>query len=231
MTASPPESALPVQIVWIPGMAADERLFSPIDIPAARHHHLRWRHIPGATTLRAYAETIVAEADWPTDLPMIYVGSSMGGMLAVELQAVAPADDLVLLSAPATRREFPALMKALGRIRAGALFSPSGILRARRISDTFMGFKNLEDRQWFYENLEAYGPEFVHFAVNAILDWDRTTPAAAYGQIIGAQDRLFRPSKMHQPIVVPGAGHFLTKEQPARLTELLLARWRERFQD
>lgn len=213
--------SLPVQLIWIPGMAADERLFAPLEIPAEKHIFVRWSHKPGVSSLRDYAEELACELDWDPHLPTVYIGSSMGGMLAVELHAVRPASDLILLSAPAARSEFPALMKSLGKVGLADWFSPQGLMRIKRISDAFMGFKNLEDRQWFYENLETYGPDFLHFAVQAILKWERTERPGQYFQVVGAQDQLFRYSKMQRPIVIPGSGHFLTKEQPGALNEVL----------
>lgn len=142
-------------------------------------------------------------------------------MLAVELNAIRPASDLILLSAPASRTEFPSLMKSLAKTGVADWFSPGGLMRVKRISDAFMGFKNLEDRQWFYENLETYGPDFLHFAVQAILNWNRNERPSQYLQVVGAKDQLFRHLKMRQPIVIPGSGHFLTKEQPEALNRVL----------
>lgn len=42
-------------LLLIPGMAADERLFAPIDLSFGQVHALRWRHIPGVHSLADYA--------------------------------------------------------------------------------------------------------------------------------------------------------------------------------
>ena len=222
-------------LLLIPGMAADERLFAPIDLSFGQVHALRWRHIPGVHSLADYAEATIDEVPWPVDgRPVWYIGSSMGGMLAREMHAQRPADELVLLSAPAARTEFPKRMKMLHTLRTGRWFSPAGMMRVNRLSDTFMGFREAQDRAWFYENLEAYGAAFLQFAVNAILDWPRRNRPEAYLQVVGDRDQLFRPHRMMSPVVVPGAGHFLTYEQPGRLSAVLAQRWQqfqERHQD
>lgn len=209
-------------LLLLPGMAADERLFAPIDLSFGETHALRWRHIAGVHSLAEYAEAVASEVPWPADgRPVWYVGSSMGGMLARELHAQRPADELVLLSAPASRLEFPRRMHVLRTLRTGRWFTPDGLMRVNRLSDSFMGFRNSEDRSWFYENLEAYGPEFLHFAVNAILDWPRRDRPERYLQVVGSEDRLFKAHRMVSPVVVPGAGHFMTLEQPERLSAVL----------
>jgi pimeloyl-ACP methyl ester carboxylesterase len=208
-------------LVLIPGMAADERLFEPLALPFGTPWPVRWRVVPGARTLRDYAEDLAAQLPTRAGQTTWYIGSSMGGMLACELHAIRPADELVLLSAPACRSEFSPTMRALGRLRTGRWFTPDGLMRINRLSDTFMGFKSQEDRSWFYANLETYGPDFLHFAVNAILSWDRRERPSRYLQIVGDRDRLFRHHRMHRPTVIPGSGHFLTLEQPDRLRALL----------
>jgi pimeloyl-ACP methyl ester carboxylesterase len=208
-------------LVLIPGMAADERLFEPLELSFGTPHPIRWRWIPGVRSLADYARILADELPDRQGREVVYIGSSMGGMLACELHALLPADKLVLLSAPASRVEFPRRMRALSRLRTGKWFTPSGLMRMNRLSDTFMGFKSQADRGWFYENLRTYGPDFLHFAVNAILSWDRRERPSRYLQIVGDRDRLFRHHRMHRPTVIPGSGHFLTLEQPDRLRALL----------
>ena len=208
-------------LVLIPGMAADERLFEPLKLSFGTPHPIRWRCVPGVRSLADYARVLADELPDRQGREVVYIGSSMGGMLACELHALLPADRLVLLSAPASRAEFPRRIRALSQLRTGKWFTPSGLMRINRLSDTFMGFKSQADRGWFYENLRTYGPDFLHFAVNAILDWDRRERPARYLQIVGDRDRLFRPHRMQNPIVIPGSGHFLTLEQPDRLSEIL----------
>ncbi len=206
----------------LPGMAADERLFHPIDLSFGEVHAMRWEFRPGVRSLADYAAMLVREVPWPVDgRPVWYIGSSMGGMLARELHALRPADELVLLSAPAARHEFPNRMHLLRALRTGRWFTPSGMMRLNRLSDSFMGFRNADDRSWFYENLETYGPEFLHFAVNAILDWPRRDRPERYLQVVGSEDRLFKAHRMVSPVVLPGAGHFMTLEQPERLSAVL----------
>lgn len=207
-----------LNIYLLPGMGADKRLYDPIGLTVGKHHFIEWEHIPEAITLTDYAEHLVSNIRTENN---VYIGSSMGGMMAVEMQHLKPSDRLILLSAPASRDEFPPLLNRVRDLRMGKWFNPNQLYKLNRLADTFMGFKDKDDRQLFYEMLEGYGPEFLHYAVNAILNWDQRKRPDNYFQIIGDKDALFKQKRMIDPVMVQGSGHFMTFEQPKILTDLL----------
>lgn len=207
-----------MNIYLLPGMAADRWLYDPITLELGEKHFISWTYIDGVRTLREYAEVLCSRITTENN---IYIGSSMGGMVATEMAHILPPEQLILLSAPVSRTEFPRSLNLAAKTKIGHVFSPEAMARVRRIADTFMGFKNSADRVLFYETLEQQGPHFLHFAVNAILEWDRTTRLSNYFQIVGDQDRLFKARKMVNPTVIAGAGHFMTREQPEVLSHLI----------
>jgi pimeloyl-ACP methyl ester carboxylesterase len=207
-----------MNIYLLPGMAADRWLYDPITLELGEKHFISWTYIDGVRTLREYAEVLCSRITTENN---IYIGSSMGGMVATEMAHILPPKKLILLSAPASRAEFPRSLNVAAKTKIGQLFSPEAMARVKRIADSFMGFKNTADRLLFYETLEQQGPRFLHFAVNAILEWDRKDRYANYIQIVGAQDRLFKARKMVNPTVIQGAGHFMTREQPHVLSDLI----------
>ena len=210
-----------IKAYFLPGMAADLRLYSKMTIEGVEPVFIDWPHPEGAKTLTDYAH-LLADRFMRSDEPHVLVGSSMGGMMAVELSHITAPVHTYLLSAPATRREFPDLLNRLRASRVHKLLGPKTVFRINRLADVFMGFKSDEDRALFYDMLEGYGPEFLHFAVNAVLEWDRQEPPAAYTQILGSDDKLFPPKRAEAPAhVIEGGGHFTTFEYPDELSALL----------
>lgn len=202
----------------LPGMGADKRLFDPIKLEGLEMKVLEWEFIPGISTLSEYAVHLAKRICTENN---VYIGSSMGGMMAVELHKLKPASDLVLLSAPACRLEFPPILKGVSKMKVGKWFSLKQMRRLNRLADLFMGFSSPEHRKLFYEMLEGYGPEFLKYALNAVFDWDRMDRPEKYLQVIGSKDRLFKPHRMQSPIVLPDSGHFLTYEQPTKLSRIV----------
>ena len=210
-----------IKAYFLPGMAADRRLYSKMTIEGVEPVFIDWPHPGQAKTLTDYAHVLVDRFITPQE-PHVLVGSSMGGMMAVELAHLTSPLHTYLLSAPATRREFPQLLNRLRASRLHKALGPKIVFRINRLADVFMGFKTEEDRALFYEMLEGYGPEFLHFAVNAVLEWDRQEPPAAYTQILGSEDKLFPPKRAEaQAHVIEGGGHFTTFEYPDELSALL----------
>ena len=207
-----------LNVYLLPGMGADERLYEPIDIQYGTLHYMRWEYRKECKSLEDYAAFLCSNI---TTKNNVLIGSSMGGMVAVEMYKIQSFLGLVLLSAPSSVREFPFSLRLAGAFKLAHAI-PKGIMfRMNRFANTFMGFQNSEHEELFFEMLESYGPDFLHFAVKAIPDWKQKNPPKDYLQIIGSKDRLFKTKRMKNPHVIEGSGHFMTFEQPGILTELI----------
>lgn len=207
-----------INVYLLPGLAADRRLYERMTLEVGTLHYLEWEYLPEAKTMTDYAEELIGGIKTENN---VFIGSSMGGMMASEMASLRKSDRLILLSAPAAREEFSGMLKGVSAIRVAKWFKPKQLMKINRLADTFMGFRTEEDRKLFYEMLEKYGPEFLHFALNAIFDWNRSERPEDYLQVIGANDKLFKPQKMRSPILIPDAGHFMTFEQPERLSRIV----------
>src|SRR5690606_8062739 len=95
---------LPVKRVYfIPGLGADERLFSQLNLKGIEEHYLNWIEPEDCTTMADYAARYVPMID--TSEPFYILGMSMGGMMAIELQKLIQPEKLILVSTVKTRLE------------------------------------------------------------------------------------------------------------------------------
>lgn len=196
-------------------MGADRRLFAPLKIEHGELHFIDWKYFPEAKTMRDYAEHLCASITTENN---IYLGSSLGGMMAREMALVKKPLDLLLLSAPASRAEFPPVLKIGSSFKVGKWFGPKTTFKMNRLADMFMGFSDTDDRALFYDMLQGLEPEFIHFAINAILDWETKERPSTYFQLVGSKDKLFKGKRMLQPAIIEGAGHFMTIERPNEIS-------------
>jgi pimeloyl-ACP methyl ester carboxylesterase len=202
----------------IPGMGANAQLYAQFQLPGEMHA-LDWPAHGTARTLADYAH-ILAEQIKTTH--NVLVGSSMGGMVATELSHLVRPQATILLSAPCGRHQFPAGLKALDRLGLHKALGPQQLYRLAHAADLFMGFKNQEDRQRFYDMLQTNGPEFLHFSVRAVLAWRHAAPPTGpYIHVLGSLDRLFKSQKIPHSVVVRGAGHFATHEKSELICKLI----------
>lgn len=202
----------------IPGMGANRRLYENYRLPG-KIHYLEWEYVAGAETLTDYAAHLAGRIETQNN---IIVGSSMGGMMAVELSRIIKPALTVLISAPTGRHQFPRSLKILDRIGLHRAMGPNTLCKLTKLCDTFMGFKTDEQRSMFYEMMQSNGPDFLHYSVKAVLGWKNTTPPdGMFIQILGDQDRLFSSRRISANFVLKGSGHFSTYEKSGEICSII----------
>jgi pimeloyl-ACP methyl ester carboxylesterase len=208
----------------IPGMGADKRLFQRFHLPNGKVHHLDWIAHGESKNLREYAGLMAQRIQTENN---IIVGSSMGGMVTVEISKQIKPMGAVLVSAPTGRHEFPRSLKSLRALKLHRALNAKQIMRISKLCDLFMGFKTEEQRTMFYDMLSSNGSEFLHFSVGAVLEWENTTPPPVpFIQILGSQDKLFSHKKIRNAHVIDGSGHFTAFEKGADVSEIIV-KWSE----
>jgi pimeloyl-ACP methyl ester carboxylesterase len=208
-----------LHVYLIPGMGADRRLYSRMNIAHGNVRVLEWQPHRNARNLEEYAHIMAEKIDTKRN---VIVGSSMGGMMAVELSRIVKPLSTILLSAPTGRHQFPPLLKAVHRTRLSSLLRPHQIMKASWLADTFMGFRNAEERELFHSMLRSNGPEFIHFSLKAVLGWQNTRPPEGdFIQILGDRDKLFTPKRIPDAMVLAGGGHFTAFEKAEELSGII----------
>lgn len=203
----------------IPGMGADHRIYEQCDIKHGKIHHLDWIPAKGAKSLQEYATLISDRIQTENN---IIIGSSMGGMVTVELAKQINPLAAILISAPIGRQEFPSVLKIFDFLKIHRALNPKQLMQISRLADLFMGFKDSEQRTLFYNMLEGNGSEFLHFSVNAVLNWKNTTPPSCpFIQILGTEDKLFKVKKISKAIQIHGGGHFTSFEKAKEVSSII----------
>lgn len=207
-------------------MGADKRLFQHFNLTNGKVHHLDWIPHGSSKNLAEYA-TLMAERI--TTEKNVVVGSSMGGMVTVEIAKIIQPKGAVLVSAPSGRHEFPQVLKNLNALRLHRALTPKLVLRISTLADLFMGFKTDEQRAMFYDMLRGNGEDFLHFAISAVLEWKNTSPPSVpFIQILGTHDRLFKQHKIPNAIMLEGSGHFTAFERGKEVSEIIV-KWAEKL--
>ena len=203
----------------IPGMGADKRLFQHFNLPNGKVHHLDWMPHGASRNLTEYASLM---AERITTERNIIVGSSMGGMVTVEMAKQIKPLGAVLVSAPTGRHEFPQSLKTLSALKLHRALNAKQVMRISKLCDLFMGFKTEEQRAMFYDMLRGNGHEFLYFSVSAVLEWQNTTPPPVpFIQILGTKDKLFSQPKIQNAIMLEGSGHFTAFEKGKEVSKII----------
>lgn len=225
-------------VVLIPGLACDAELLAPqAEALAAAGHavHTSLAHFHGLT-LPAMAERLLAERPGP----VVLIGASMGGMLALHaaLQAPDRVRGVALLGSTA-RADTPELI-ALRR-QACSLFAAGRVDEVLRANVVFAFHPNSARDPGLVARYLAMvrraGAEALirqNEAVMARPDLRPRLPALRCPLLVlvGEADQLTTPDHAREIVaavpgarleLLPGAGHMLSWEQPGRVNVLLQA--------
>ena len=222
-------------VILLPGLACDAGLWKhQVDALAPRHEvqvadvHQRY------DTLPAMAAGLLAE----TAGPLVLVGASMGGMVALEAARQQPGRvAAIALLGSSARADTPDLIRlrteAIRHFEAGRVeevlmanvafaFHPEAAQRAGLVAEYVAMVRRAGAQQLIRQNR----------AVMARGDLRPTLPALRSPLLVlcGEADRLTPPEVSEEIAaavprarleIVAGAGHMLTMEQPARVNALL----------
>lgn len=223
-------------LVLLPGLACDATMWQGLLPALSRRHAVRVSEVHTRhDNLPAMADALLAENPGP----LVLVGASMGGMLALEIwrRASDRVRALALLGSTA-RADSPELL-ALRR-QACALFAAGRMDEVLR-ANVALAFHPLHARPGplvdsYLTMVRRAGAEQLiaqNRAVMARPDSRADLPRIACPVLVacGEADALTPPGEAREMAaaiadarleIVPGAGHMLTLEQPQRLATLLL---------
>ncbi len=223
-------------VMLLPGLACDDALFQHQRPALAALHRAHVSSVHArADTLPAMAALLLREQAGD----LVLVGCSMGGMLALQAWRQAPSrvKGMALLGSTA-RPDTPELIAL--RSQACELFAAGRMDEVLRANVLFAfhpdkaGNKALVQR--YLAMIRRAGPQQLiaqNRAVMAREDMRPLLPRIACPVLVacGEADGLTPPERSRELAaaipgarleIVPGAGHMLTMEQPARVTALLL---------
>ncbi len=231
-----------MHLLLLPGLACDETLFAhqrtALDrfiVASKRPWRCSVSHVhTQQATLPAMARALLDQHDGP----LLPIGASMGGMLALELQRQAPrrVHAMALLGSSA-RADTPELIAL--RTEACALFEQGRIDEVLAANlplafhpDSCGDSALLQAYRAMVRRAGAAQLVAQNRAVMARVDSRPGLPAIRCPLLLacGEADRLTPPALLHEIAaavpharleVVAGAGHMLTMEQPARVSALL----------
>ncbi len=159
-------------IVFLPGIAADERIFDFIEINNCTKQFIKWNKPEKNDTFGAYLDKIKKEIE--TKNPPVLIGVSLGGIFAMELRELIHVEKTILISSVKSKEEMPLSLELIRRLRINeilpvALIKKSAPVIKRIIVDT----SNEEAWNRFKEMLKDTDSVFIKSAFRFALDWKR----------------------------------------------------------
>jgi pimeloyl-ACP methyl ester carboxylesterase len=195
-------------IYLIPGLGADRRMYLTLLEKMPHATVLEWERPDKTDTLHTYAQKMVDRID--KTKPFIIVGTSLGGIVSIEMCKILPPQKLVLVATVKNRNELPPYFRALKhlplhRIISGKNFKRFNFAKALTLHNR----RQTRASQLIMDMTNDADDYFVEWAINQVLTWTTTEPPQNYVHIHGTNDELFPIKYINNCIPVKGGSHVM----------------------
>jgi pimeloyl-ACP methyl ester carboxylesterase len=207
------------RIFLIPGLGADCRIYNRIDLDGYDVTDINWVTPASSDTLITYAQKLIDQHH--IVVGSIIIGNSLGGMIAVEIGKIITCEKIILISSIRTMEEAPGYFSFFRSIPVYKLVPEKALPSLDYLLDLFFGELNKDEKVLFKDMLKKWSPEFLAWAVNAVLKWDNKIIPENTWLIAGDKDLVFPYKHSRDAIIVHGGTHIMIVDKAAQISRLL----------
>jgi pimeloyl-ACP methyl ester carboxylesterase len=210
-------------IYLIPGLGADAKVFKNLQLKGESYVIMDWIKPIKKESLANYAQRL-AETYFIPNEEINLVGLSMGGMIAKEIYKSYKVNKCIIISSIQVSSQFSPAIK-LARLTPLYKIIPIGSLRKLNhlTANYFFSVKDDISRRALHKTIDETDPEFLTWAIGAILEWKCTQFEPKIIHIHGDRDRIFPIKNIDTPVhVINKGGHWMIVERGKEISELLL---------
>lgn len=212
-------------LYFIPGLGADERLFSKLKLEGYSKKYIKWIAPFKNESLPAYAKRISVQIN--TTGKFSLVGVSFGGMIAVELSKLITPENIFLIASAVTYHELPLSFRLFKYLPIYKLFTESFICRMAKLSKDRFGVKK-EEVNLFLSMLLSCPPGYFKSTLQMIFEWKNEIRPANVLHLHGDNDKLLPIRGVKNVIVVKGGTHFMPYHNYEEIENILLKKLEEK---
>jgi pimeloyl-ACP methyl ester carboxylesterase len=215
-----------MNVYFISGLGVDERIFTNIYLPEPfRMKFIKWIDPFWDDDITTYSKKLLSQIDQTA--PVVLVGLSFGGMIAVEIANMITVKKTILFSSVPTSKQFPWYFRAIRICKLYNIAPIKFIRRSNRILFFFLGIKTHAQKLFFKSIHNDANYKFVRWAIHAALGWKRKSNSFHPVQIHGTADKIFPVKYIQADYLVKGAGHFMIFNNAELVTKYLVEELRD----
>jgi esterase/lipase len=207
------------KIFLLPGLGADCRLYQRIDLTGHDVECADWIEPDKNDTLASYAQKMVNH--YHIEGNSIVIGTSLGGMVAVEIAKIVHPEKVILISCPKTVNEMPAFLKVF-RVVPVYKFIPAKSFSSLGFLIRLVFGQMAQNGIWLFKDmLRKSSPTFSRWAMAAALHWDNMTIPTNLYHITGDKDLVFPSKNIKNAEIIKGGEHTMVFEKADEVNKYL----------
>ena len=208
-----------IKVYLISGLGADKRLYRNIKIDNADITYADWIEPGKKDSLASYAQKLIDE--YHIAPGSVVVGTSLGGMLTVEIAKKVKLKKAILISSIKTIKEEPFYFTLLRRFPVYKLMSNKLVVKMGELAKPIFGKMDQVEAYMFNSMLENSSPWFLKWAMGAVLKWNNKVIPANIYHIVGDNDYIFDHKKVKDAIIVKGGTHIMVFDRAKEINQLI----------
>ncbi|MCC8426049.1 alpha/beta hydrolase [Mucilaginibacter sp. UR6-11] len=207
------------KIFLIAGLGADTRLYNNIDLLDNEVEPVDWIEPNECDTLNTYAQKLIHQYFIYDN--SIVIGTSLGGMIAIEIARQVKLNKVILISSIKTVNEAPWYFKLFKVLPAYKLLSGRLLTNLGFLIKPVFGNMSSRDAWLFNDMLRKSSPKFIKWAIGAVLKWDNEIIPANVYHIVGDKDLVFNYKKIKNATIIKGGTHIMVFDKAKQINKLL----------
>jgi pimeloyl-ACP methyl ester carboxylesterase len=206
------------KVYFISGLGADKRVFSFLDLSFCEPVYVDWIEPLKKESLESYALRLRKHI--PAKHPIV-VGISFGGMLATEMAKADANLKAIIISSNKTADEFPKYLRA-GKYFPFYKWMPGKMMkRSAHFIKWVFGKNGKEQKKVYFEIVRDTDPDFVKWAITAILNWKNKEIPKNLIHMHGTADRLLPHRYVKADHLIKGGNHVMPMDSHIEVSALL----------
>jgi pimeloyl-ACP methyl ester carboxylesterase len=208
-------------VYFLPGQGADERWFCKIILDSNfKIKHIVYTIPEKRMSMKDVAQLLVNQID--TTNKFYLVGTSLGGMLCVELADLVNPEKVILISSAKTKMELPARYRFQQRFRLNRLVPKTMIKMGAILLQPIVEPDRNKEKKTFKSMLRNKDCFYMKQSVDVIINWNRTSYAKNIVHIHGTNDHTLPIRNIKADYTIEGGSHMMTLTRGNEINTLIL---------
>ncbi len=205
------------KVYFISGLGADKRAFSMLDLSFCEPVFIDWVKPHKKESLKQYALRLRQLI--PDEHPTV-VGVSFGGMLAAEMAKADSCMNVIIIASNKSAAEFPFYLRT-GKYLPLYKWLPNKLIKNVPLVSRVLGLKDYEQKKLLAQILADIDPDFLKWAIEAILAWKEKEVPGNIKHIHGTKDKLLPCRYVKADFIIDGGTHLISINKPKEISTLL----------